>query len=328
MTLPRVWVTGPVAEAALAPLREVAEVSMRRAAERPEPAEMLQAVRGLTGLIPVNGARVDAAVLDAAGPSLRVVANFAVGYDNLDVPACTARGVLATNTPDVLTEATADVAFGLILAAARRFGEGELCAREGRWAWAQALLWGQDVGGATLGIVGMGRIGAAVARRSLGFGMRLLYYSRRRKPELEAALHMEYRPFEELLAQADILSLHCALTPETRHLLNAAALARMKPTAIVVNSGRGGLIDQPALLEAVRAGRLAGAGLDVTDPEPPALDDPILHEPRIVVTPHIGSASFGGRTGMTRVAAANVLAVLRGERAPNLLNPEALERAE
>jgi glyoxylate reductase len=323
MPRPRIWITGPVADSALEPLRAVAEVSTRNAPERPSDAEMREGARGLTGLVPVNGARVDEGVLDAAGDSLRIVANFAVGYDNVDVPTCTARGILVSNTPDVLVEATADVAFGLILAAARRFGEGEACARDGRWAWAQSLLWGQDVSGATLGIVGMGRIGAAVARRALGFRMRLLYCSRRRKPELEAALGIRFRPFDQLIAEADIISLHCALTPETRHILNADAFARMKPSAIVVNTGRGGLVDQPALIAAVREQRIAGAGLDVTDPEPPSLDDPVLHEPRIVVTPHIGSASVGGRTGMTRVVADNLLAALEGRRPPTLINPDA-----
>ena len=178
--------------------------------------------------------------------------------------------------------------------------------------------------GATLGIVGMGRIGAAVARRALGFRMRLLYTSRRRKPELEAALGMSYRAYEDLLDEADILTLHCPLTPETRRMVDAAALNRMKSTAILVNTGRGGLIDQKALLEAVRSGRLAGAGLDVTDPEPPAPDDPILHEPRIVVLPHVGSASVGGRTGMTRVCVENLVAALEGRRPPTLVNPDAV----
>lgn len=314
--------TGPVAEEALEPLRGLADVAVRREAARPAPEEMLAGVRGVAGLLPVNGAPVNAAVLEAAGPALRLVANFGVGCDNIDVGACTARGVMVSNTPDVLVEATADIAFGLILAAARRFHEGMNCAREGRWAWAQALLWGQDVSGATLGIVGLGRIGAAVARRALGFRMRLLYTSRRRKPEAEAALGIAYRSFEELLAEADIISVHCALTPETRRIVDAAALARMRPTAILVNSGRGGLVDQQALLEAVRAGRLAGAGLDVTDPEPPAPDDPILHEPRILVLPHIGSASVGARTAMTRVCVANLLAALEGRRPPTLVNPD------
>jgi glyoxylate reductase len=319
-TLPRVWVTGPVADAALAPLREVAEVTVRPAAERATAAEMAAGVPGLTGLLPVNGAGVDTTVLDAAGPQLRIVANYGVGYDNIDVAACAARGVRVTNTPDVLTEATADVAFGLLLAAARRFGEGAAAARADRWQWAQGLLWGQDVWGATLGILGLGRIGLAMARRARGFSMRVLYSSRHRKPEREAELGLEYREMPALLAEADFISLHCALTPETRHLLNEAAFARMKPAAVVINTGRGGLIDQPALLRAVREGRIAGAGLDVTDPEPPPPDDPILAEPRIVVTPHIGSASVPARTAMTHVCVTNLLAALRGKEPPNWVN--------
>lgn len=321
MERPIIWITGPVAEVALAPLREVAEVRLRTAAERATPDEMIAGAPGTTGLFPVNGAWVDETILTAAGPALRIVANFGVGYDNVDVAACKARGVVVTNTPDVLTEATADLAFGLLLAAARRFTEGISAARADRWQWAQALLWGHDVGGATLGIIGMGRIGSAVARRAHGFGMRLLYHSRRRKPELEAALGLRYRTLSELLSEADFVTLHCALTADTRGILNASAFGRMKPSAIVVNTGRGGLIDQAALLASVREGRIAGAGLDVTDPEPPASDDPILHEPRIIVTPHIGSASIAARTGMTRVCVENLLAALRGDRPPNQVNP-------
>ncbi len=321
---PRVWITGPVAEAALPGLRELADVTMRPAPEKALPDEMLAGVPGLAGLLPVNGARVDAEVLDTAGPSLRIVANFGVGYDNVDVGAATARRIPVTNTPDVLVESTADVAFGLLIAAARRFGEGQSAAREDRWQWAQGLMWGQEVSGATLGILGLGRIGSAVARRGRAFGMRVLYHSRSRKPEAEFALPCEYRSLEDMLAEVDFLSLHVALKPETRHILNGPALARMKRTAIVVNTGRGGLVDQAALLAAVRDGRIAGAGLDVTDPEPPSPDDPILHAPGIYVTPHIGSASVGARTAMTRVAAENLTAVLRGRRPPNCVNPEVL----
>lgn len=321
MEKPSIWITGPVAEVALAPLQGIAEVRLRMAPERATPAEMVAGAAGVTGLLPVNGAAVDASVLEAAGLQLRVVANFGVGYDNVDVAACKARGVMVTNTPDVLTEATADLAFGLLLAAARRFPEGVAAAREGRWQWAQALLWGHDVAGATLGIIGIGRIGAAVARRARGFGMRLLYFSRRRKPELEAALELQYRPLNELLSEADFVTLHCALTPETRGIVDARAFSRMKPSALLINTGRGGLVDQAALLDAVRSGRIAGAGLDVTDPEPPAPDDPILHEPRILVTPHIGSASIAARTAMTRVCVENLLAALRGDAPPHWVNP-------
>lgn len=323
--LPRVWITGPVAESALGPLREIAEVTIREEPVKASPDEMLAHAAGLSGVLPVNGARVDAAVMDAAGTSLKVVSTFGVGYDNIDVAAATERRIVVTNTPDVLVNATADVAFGLILAAGRRFGEGVQAAVEDRWQWAQGLMWGQEVSGATLGILGMGRIGTAVARRAQGFGMRVIYHSRRRKPEVEFALGCEYRALDDLLAESDFLSLHCALTPDTRHILNRESLARMKRTAVVVNTGRGGLIDQPALIDAVRSGALAGAGLDVTDPEPPAPDDPVLHTRGIYVTPHIGSCSVAARTGMTAVCVRNLVAVLTGQRPPNCVNPIAVE---
>lgn len=325
---PRVWVTGPVIEAELAPLQELAEVELRHEVAKPPVEEMVRRASELSIIIPVLGAPVTAEVLAAGRGSLQGVANFAVGYDNIDVPAATAAGIPVSNTPDVLVNATADIAFGLLIAAARRFGEGVPAALDGRWSWAQALLLGQEVSGATLGILGMGRIGAAVARRAQGFGMRVLYHSRTRKPELEVALDCEYVSLEELLAQSDFLSLHCALTAETRQILDGAALARMKRTAVVVNTGRGGLIDQPALIEAVRSGTIAGAGLDVTDPEPPAPDDPVLHTPGIYVQPHIGSASYVARGGMTRVAVRNAVAMLKGERPPNCLNPQVLRGRE
>jgi glyoxylate reductase len=311
-----------VADRALDPLRRIAEVVTRAAPEKATVEEMIAGAPGLAGIMPVNGARVTAEVMDAAGRSLRVISTFSVGYDNVDVAAAAARGIPVTNTPDVLVNATADIAFGLLIAGARRFGEGIQAALEDRWQWAQGLMWGQEVSGATLGILGMGRIGTAVARRALGFGMRVLYHSRTRKPIVEFALGAEYRSFENLLEESDFVSLHCALTAETRHVLNADAFRRMKPTAIVVNTGRGGLIDQAALLKAVRSGVIAGAGLDVTEPEPPAPDDPILRTPGIFVLPHIGSCSVAARTGMTQVCVRNLIAVLSGERPPNCVNPE------
>lgn len=323
---PKVWITGPVSEPELAPLREIADVSVRPAPEKALPEEMVPVVPGLAGLVAVNGAKVDASVMDAAGPSLRVLSTFGVGYDNIDVVAATERGIPVTNTPDVVVSATADLAFGLLIAASRKFGVGQQAALDGNWQWAQGLLWGQQISGATLGILGLGRIGTAVARRAQGFGMRVLYHSRHPKPELEFALGCEYRSKEDLLAESDFLSLHCAFTPETRHILNAAALERMKRTAVVVNTGRGGLIDQAALIAAVKDGRIFAAGLDVTDPEPPSPDDPILHTPGIYVTPHLGTCSFVARGGMTRVTVENQLAVLTGQRPPNCVNPNVFQR--
>lgn len=322
---PRIWVSGPIIDAELHRLHELAEVTVRRSEIRPTAAEAAAEATGTAAILPAYGAPVDASVMDAAGSSLRLIANFGVGYDNIDVRAATDRGIAVSNTPDAVVSATADIAFGLLLAAARRFGEGLQAALEDRWLQAQAGMLGQELEGATLGIIGLGRIGAAVARRAGGFGMKIGYSSRTRKPELEQALRAQYRSLGELLAESDFISLHCALTPETRHILDAHAFARMKKSAIVINTGRGGLIDQPALIQAVRAGLIAGAGLDVTDPEPPAIDDPVLHTPGIFVLPHLGSASYRARAWMTRICVDNILAMLRGEPLPNCVNAVDLE---
>jgi glyoxylate reductase len=259
--------------------------------------------------------RVDAAVLDAA-PRLRIVANFAVGYDNVDVAAATARGVCVSNTPDVLTEATADLAFALALAAARRLGEGERMVRAGRWrGWAPDQLLGVDVWGRVLGIVGMGRIGEAMARRGRGFGMEVIATTRASSAaEVDA-----------LFARADVVSLHCPLTPATRGMVDARRLALMKPTAVLVNTARGPLIDEAALAAALAAGRLAGAGLDVFAEEP-AIHPALLAEERVVLAPHIGSATTTARTRMGELCASAVRAVLRGEAPPNLVDPSVWPR--
>ena len=259
--------------------------------------------------------RVDAAVLDAA-PRLRIVANFAVGHDNVDVAAATARGICVSNTPDVLTEATADLAFALALAAARRLGEGERMVRAGRWTgWAPDQLLGVDVWGRILGIVGMGRIGQAMARRGRGFGMTIIHTSG----------HEGEMDFDTLFAEADIVSLHCPLTPATRHLVDAARLARMKPTAILVNTARGGCVDEEALAAALAAGRIAGAGLDVFAAEP-AIAPALLAQERVVLAPHIGSATTRARTRMGELCASAVRAVLAGEAPANLVDPSVWPR--
>lgn len=259
--------------------------------------------------------RVDAAALDAA-PRLRVVANHAVGTDNIDLAACTARGICVTNTPDVLTEATADLAFALALAAARRLGEGERLVRRGGWTgWAPTQLLGVDVWGRTLGVVGFGRIGQAMARRGRGFGMDILYAAPR-----EAGEGATRVPVDELFARADVVSLHCPLTPETRGLVDARRLALMKPSAILVNTARGACVDEVALAAALAAGRLAGAGLDVFAAEP-AISPALLAEERVVLAPHIGSATTTTRIRMGQLCASAVRAVLAGERPPHLVNP-------
>ena len=261
-------------------------------------------VDGVEGVLTTVADRVDPALLDAA-PGLRVVSNYAVGCDNVDLAACAARGVAVGITPDVLTEATADLAFALLLAAARHVPAADRAVRDGRWtSWEPAGWLGRDVHGATLVIVGAGRIGEAVARRAEGFSMDVVRVGRR--DDLLAAL-----------AAADFVSLHAPLLPATRHLIGAAALAAIKPGAILVNTARGGLVDQVALTQALADGRLAAAGLDVTDPEPLPADDPLLQAPNLVVLPHIGSATQGARERMAQLAVDNLLAGLAGEPLPN-----------
>ena len=259
--------------------------------------------------------RVDAELLDAAGASLRVVANFAVGYDNVDVAACRERGVIVTNTPDVLTNATAELAVALMLAAARRLGEAERIVRAGRWAgWEPDQLLGRELSGAVVGIVGLGRIGTRVAELLRGFEVELLYAARSPRPEAERSLGAEHATLEDLLARSDFVTLHVPLSPQTHHLIDAHALERMKPGAILVNTSRGGLVDAAALAEAIRDGRLAGAGLDVYEQEPQVPSELIGLE-RVVLAPHVGSATATARDGMAKLVAENVIAVLEG-RAP------------
>jgi glyoxylate reductase len=256
--------------------------------------------------------RIDQSVLDRA-PRLRVVANCAVGFDNVDVAACTAAGVAVTNTPDVLTEATAEFAFALMLAAARRIPEGEALVRSGAWpGWRLDQLLGVQLTGKTLGIVGMGRIGRAVARRAEAFGMRVI--------AADAGDSVE-----DLFATADVVSLHCPLTPATRHLVNAERLARMKPSAILVNTGRGGCVDEAALVAALRAGRIFAAALDVYAREP-EIDRALVDCPRLVLAPHIGSATTETRTRMAELCREAVLDVLAGRRPRHLVNPEVIVR--
>ncbi|HSK04944.1 MAG TPA: D-glycerate dehydrogenase [Kofleriaceae bacterium] len=261
--------------------------------------------------------RVDAAVL-ARAPALRVIANCAVGVDNVDLAAATARGIAVTNTPDVLTDATAELAFALMLAAARRVVEGDRLVRSRTWTgWALDQLLGIQLAGKQLGIIGFGRIGQAVARRALGFEMRVAYADRR----VKAAPPARLVPIDELFATSDVVSLHCPLTPETHRIVNARRLDLMKPTAILVNTARGGCIDEPALIEALEAGRIFGAALDVYDREP-ELDPRLLACPRLTLAPHIGSATTEARTQMAQLCADAVIEALSGRRPPNLVNSE------
>jgi lactate dehydrogenase-like 2-hydroxyacid dehydrogenase len=281
--------------------------------EPPTAAELRRDAAGAAAIVATLTDRVDAAVLDAAGPSLQVVANVAVGYDNVDVAAARARGVVVTNTPGVLDGATADLTMGLVLAAARRIVEGDRFLRTGEpWVWGPRMLVGLDLSaGATLGIVGYGRIGRAVARRARAFDLQVLATPTR--GELSAAERdaVEFRDLPDLLATSDVVTLHCPLTPQTHHLVDDAALARMRPTALLVNTARGGIVDTDALVRALTEGRLAGAALDVFEDEPD-VDPRLLALPQVVLTPHLGSAGARTRSAMCGLAVDNVAAVLAG----------------
>ncbi len=323
--MPKVFVTRCIPEPGLAMLRKIAEVKVWPKKLPPPREVLLKETRDCDALISLLTDKIDGELLDNA-PRLKVVANYAVGYDNIDLAAATHRGVLVTNTPGVLTETTADLAFALMLAAGRRLTEAEQFLRAGQWkTWHPTLLLGQDIYGATLGLVGLGRIGSAVARRARGFDMEVLYYSRRRKKNLEMELGVKYVPWIELLTRSDFISIHVPLTTDTRHLLNADAFAQMKPTAVLVNTARGPIVDEAALYRALKNKQIAAAGLDVFEQEPLKKDDPLLTLDNVVLLPHIGSASVATRTRMATMAAENVVAVLAQQRPPNLVNVEAWE---
>ena len=273
---------------------------------------LLERVAGVAGLLPTLSDRVDDELLGAAGASLQVVANYAVGYDNIDLDACRRRGVIVTNTPDVLTEATAELTWALILATARRLIEADRLVRSGRWSgWQPMQLLGLELAGRTLGIVGAGRIGTAVALRAPAFGMRVLYAHPRANERLERELAARRVELGELLEQSDVVSLHVPLTERTRHLIGPAELEQMKPTAILINTARGPVVDEAALLEALRAGRIRAAGLDVYEHEP-RLTPGLAELDRVVLLPHIGSATERTRSAMAELAARNIVEVLAG----------------
>lgn len=322
MSKPRVLATRKIPDAGLRRIAETCELQLWKESSPIPRAVLLSKVANVQGLVTLLSDGIDEAVLQAA-PELRVISQYAVGYDNIDVAAATARGIPVGNTPGVLTDATADLAFALLLAAARRLVEGVDNVRDGGWqTWGPKILLGQSVWGATLGIVGLGRIGTAMARRGRGFDMRVLYTGPHRKPDLEAELGVEFRPLAELLAAADFVSLHCPLTAETTGLIDAAALRRMKPTAVLINTARGGVVETDALVAALQEKVIAAAGLDVTAPEPLPADHPLVDLPNCIVTPHIGSATVSTRTRMAEMAADNLLAGLRGDPLPHCVNPE------
>jgi glyoxylate reductase len=312
-------VTNRIPESAVELLRGVGEVRIDER-ETPLPREdLLRLVAGAEAVVTLLQDRVDAELLEAAGPQLRCVANVAVGYDNVDVAAAARHGVAVTNTPGVLDDATADLTMALILAATRRLAEGDRLVRSGAaWSWGMSFMLGSSLRGKVLGIIGLGGIGSRVAERARAFGMEIAYHSRSTAPaEVVAALAAERLPLEQLLEGADVLSLHCPLTPETHHLINAAALARMDPGAVLVNAARGPIVDEQALAEALAAGRIAAAGLDVYEREP-RVEPSLLELDNVVLTPHLGSATVETRTAMAELAARNAIAAVRGE---ELLTP-------
>lgn len=309
----RIVVTRSVPEAAVELLRTVGEVHVCQQDRQLEPSELREEVRGAHAIVAMVTDRIDAELAEAAGPQLRVVANIAVGYDNVDVDALSQRGITVTNTPGVLTDATADLALGLLLMLTRRLGEGERLLRARQpWQFHLGFMLGTGLQGKTLGIVGLGQIGQAVAQRARAFGMRIAYSGRSRvSTEVEADLDARYLPFEQLLGEADVLSLHCPLTPQTRHLVDEEALARMKPTAVLVNTSRGPVVDEKALATALQAGTIGGAALDVFEQEPD-VEPGLLGLDNVALAPHLGSATTETRTAMAVLAARNVVGVLDG----------------
>jgi len=322
---PRVFVTRNLPGDALGLLRQTCDIAVWPGELPPPPGDLRREAAAAHGLLTLLTDRIDDALL-AAAPKLIAVSNMATGFDNIDVAAAGRRLVLVSRTPGVLTETSADLAFGLLLAAARRIAEGDRYVRAGNWrTWGPEIMLGPDVHGATLGIIGLGRIGAAVARRAAGFGMRVLYHGRSRKPQAEKDLGASYADLDTLLARSDFVSIHAALSDETRGLIGARQLALMKPGAILVNTARGPLVDQDALYEALRSGAIAGAALDVTDPEPLPADSLLLTLGNVVITPHIASASTATRSEMARLAVANLLTSLAGDVNENVVNAEIAE---
>ncbi len=328
MAKPRIYITRPLPTPAMRLLEGVVEYRMWDREDEPVPREtLLREIVDVDGLICMITERIDAEVIDRLH-KCRVIAQVAVGYDNIDVAAATRRGIVVTNTPGVLTETTADMAWAILLSTARRVVEGDKFTRSGRWkTWELMGLTGQDVYGATLGIIGLGRIGSAIARRARGFAMRILYHSRKRVDEaLEKELGARHVSLDDLLRQADFVVISAALTPETRHLIAERELGLMKPSAVLVNISRGPIVDQRALYRALVDRKIWAAGLDVFEVEPVPMDEPLLKLDNVVVPPHLGSATISTRTKMATLAAENCVAGVSGKVPPNVVNPEALER--
>ncbi|MCC6509035.1 MAG: D-glycerate dehydrogenase [Pirellulaceae bacterium] len=315
---PTVFVTRQIPAMGLEAIARVAEMRVHEKPMPPTRQELLQGVQGCAGILSLLSDRIDSEVFDAAGANLRVVSNFAVGYNNIDVTEAKRRDISVGNTPDVLTDATADIAVALILAAARRLREAADGVIHGQWKTWEPLGWiGMDLRGKTLGIVGMGRIGQATAERLVhGWQMKLLYTSRSPKPDVDRQLGGRHVALDELLSDSDVISVHVSLSPETRHLINAEALSKVKLNTVLVNTSRGEVIDQMALVTALKKQQLFAAGLDVCDPEPLPVNHPLLELPNCIVLPHIGSATVSARNAMAQRAARNLIAGIQGQPLP------------
>lgn len=325
MVKPRVFVTRIIPSKGLRLVQEHCDVDLWTDELPPSTEAILARVRGVDGLLCLLTDRVDGVVMDAAGPQLRVISNHAVGYDNIVVPAATARRIPVGNTPGILTDATADFAFALIMAAGRRVVEGERFVRTGHWkTWGPSLLLGSDFTGATLGIIGFGRIGRALAKRASGFDMQVIYCDPDPCGEFNGARPAD---LDTLLRTSDFISIHTPLTAATRHMINAAAFEKMKPEAVLVNTARGPIVDPQALYQALKANRIFAAALDVTEPEPILPSDPLLELDNLIIVPHIASASRSTREKMSLMAAENLIAGLQGQHLPNCVNPEVYGQA-
>ena len=328
MAKPIVYITCEIPPDVLAMIGEVAEIRQWMEEVAIPPETLLEKVRDIDGLLCLLSEKVDVAVFGAAR-RLKVVSNVAVGYDNIDIAEATRRGIPVGHTPGVLSETTADFAFALLMAAARHIARGDRYVRDGQWLvpWEPKLLIGQDIHHSTLGIIGLGRIGSEVARRARGFNMKVLYHDAIRREEIERELGVEYvSSLSELLSRSDFVSVHAPLNEETRKLIGPAEFAMMKSTAILVNTSRGPVVDQRALYEALKSGRIAGAAIDVAEVEPIPMDDPLLTLDNIVITPHIASATGATRDKMAVKAAENLVAGVKGERLPHCVNPEVYNR--
>ncbi|HEX2696184.1 MAG TPA: D-glycerate dehydrogenase [Anaerolineales bacterium] len=318
MPKPRVFVSRLIPEKGLSLLRDFCDTEIWNIDAPPTRDELLMHMKDMDGLLCLLTERIDVQLMDAA-PRLKVISNFAVGVDNVDVAAATARKIPVGNTPGVLTDATADMAFALLLSAARRVVEGEKYVREGKWiTWSPQLFLGADLAGATLGLIGFGRIGQAIAKRAQGFDIKVLYYD----PTAQPAYGAHSADLETLLRESDFVSLHVPLTDQTRHIINANSLSKMKPSAVLVNTARGSVVDSVALYDALKSHRIFAAALDVTEPEPLPADSPLLELENCIIVPHLGSASRQTRDNMSLLAAQNLIAGLKGERLPNCVNPQ------